>query len=256
MSTMNKSISMSALGLALAIAVGGATSVASFQAQAQFVVVDPTNYVQNFMTQLRAVQSNVNEVKQIQQQIEAYKNMVRNTESLLHGDIDSLDDAIYRLGNVLDHGKSLSVGAQDFQRKFQTMFPGYQPGRDFHSAYSEWNTTTRDSVLGAMRVAQAQVQGVHDENTAIAELRSAVHRADGQKAAIDAANQIALNQVRQMQGLRELMVAQMQAEGTYMAAQAQEAEARRGVEREMTRYHDPRGGVDPKKKTCFVPPCK
>ncbi|KLB61146.1 hypothetical protein XEUV455_23095, partial [Xanthomonas euvesicatoria] len=90
-------------------------------------------------------------------------------------------------------------------------------------SYDKWNTTTRDSVLGAMNVANLQTTGFKDEQQALAALKQAAGSTSGQKQAMDAANQIALAQVNQMQNLRELMVAQMQAEGTYIASQTQAA---------------------------------
>lgn len=243
-----------ALGLAtgaIAIGIGG-----SFNAHAQFAVFDPINYVQSFLTQLRAVQSNVNEVQQIQRQLEQLKYMAENTKSLTRGDWDTGADAISRLSNVLAAGEALAVSGSDFDRQFRTLFPGYNPEQDFSGNYAKWNQSTRDSVLGAMRVANLQMTGIHDEQDALASLRAAVNSTTGQKEALDAANQIALNQVRQMQGLRELMVAQMQAEGTHLAAQTQTEAVRRGAQKEASTYHDPREGYTAPTGLCAVPPCR
>lgn len=69
------------IALALAVAITCAGTYTS-PAAAQWAVFDPTNYVQNYLTQLRAVQSNLNEVRQIQAQLQQYDNMLRNTKSL------------------------------------------------------------------------------------------------------------------------------------------------------------------------------
>lgn len=234
------------LALALALAIAGAAVTHTPPAAAQWVVVDPTNYVQNFMTQVRALQSNVNEVQQIQRQLEQLQYMAENTKSLAQGDWDTGADAIGRLAEVLAAGQALAVSGQDFDRQFRTMFPGYSSQQDYSASYAKWNQTTRDSVMGAMRVANLQMTGIHDEQAALAALQAAAGSTTGQKQAIDAANQIAMAQVRQMQGLRELMVAQMQAEGTHIAAQAQAREAHDASIREATRYRDPREGFTPK----------
>jgi P-type conjugative transfer protein TrbJ len=244
----------STLALALALGAGSVASISSFDATAQWAVFDPTNYIQNYMQQVRATQSNVNEAMQIAYQLQQYQTMLQNTKSLTKGDIDNAADAIDRLGRVMAQGKAIAVTSQHMQQQFRTMFPGYEPQQDYQQRYSEWNTTTLDSVLGAMSVANLQTTGIADEQRAIASLRQAALSTDGQKQAIDAANLIALQQVRQMQSLRELQVAQMQAEGTYLAAQTQEKENRRGIERAATRYRDPRQGYVPR-KVCATPPC-
>lgn len=245
--------SVLAVGVTLGIAAGGL--VVSPTASAQWVVVDPTNYVANFMTQLRAVQSNVNEARQIQQQLEQIRVMAQNTKSLKQLDWDMAANAMTRLSKVMAEGQGLALAGKDFNKQFQTMFPGYKSERDFGASYDKWNQSTRDSVLGAMRVANMQVTGINDEQDALERLRSAVLSTDGQKEAVDAGNQIALNQVRQMQSLRELMVAQMQAEGTHIASQTQAEETRRGAVKEAAKYHDPRKNYQPKGNACMVPPC-
>jgi P-type conjugative transfer protein TrbJ len=243
--------------LAITLAAGGAFvgMTASFPASAQLVTFDPTNYLTNFMTQLRAVQSNANEARQIQQQLQQLQNMEKNSKSLSQGDWNTAADAIGRMSKVLSEGQAISVSSRDFERQFKTMFPGYQSSRDFSGSYAQWNTTTRDSVLGAMRVANMQMNGIDTEQQALASLKSRVMSTSGQKEALDAANQISLTMVEQMQSLRELSVAQMQSEGTHLAAQNQAEATRRGAIKEASKYHDPRANYKPKSSICNVPPC-
>jgi P-type conjugative transfer protein TrbJ len=250
-----KGSARSVLAVGVAIGIAAAGFGVSSTANAQWVVVDPTNYVANYMTQLRAVQSNANESQQIQQQLAQIQLQQQNTKSLNQRDWDMAANAMTRLAKVMAEGKGLSVSGKDFNKQFQTMFPGYKSERDFGASYDKWNQSTRDSVLGAMRVANIQVSGTEDEQAALARLRSAVLSTTGQKEAVDAGNQIALNQVRQMQSLRELMVAQMQAEGTHIASQTQAEETRRGAVKEAAKYHDPRKNYQPKGNACMVPPC-
>ncbi|MCL1574862.1 P-type conjugative transfer protein TrbJ [Xanthomonas nasturtii] len=235
------------LAIAIAIAIAGASFSYTPPAAAQLVVVDPTNYIANYMTQLRAVISNSNEVRQIQQQLQALQNMQQNTESLRGLDLQNEGQALIgKLSDSLKQGQALSMSGKDFNQQFQTMFPGYKPDRDYSASYDKWNQTTRDSVMGAMTQAGMQLAGIRDEQTALAELRKAATGTTGQKQAIDAANQIALKQVESMQSLRGLMVAQMQAEGTHIAAQTQAAQAKEASIRDASQYRDPRAGFKPK----------
>jgi len=227
-----------ALALAVAITCAGITYTPP--AAAQWAVFDPTNYVQNYLTQLRAVQSNLNEVRQIQAQLQQYDNMLRNTKSLDVRDLDTAIDAMSRLDRVIGEGRSLAVTASDYEEAFKARFPGYQATANYSENYREWSDTSRDSVMGALRVANLQAREAVTEKQALASLRSAVASADGQKAAVDAGNQIALAQISQLQQLRELMVAQMQASGTYMAAQQQVEASKEASIRQATKYRDPR----------------
>jgi len=233
-----------ALALAVAITCAGITYTPP--AAAQWAVFDPTNYVQNYLTQLRAVQSNLNEVRQIHAQLQQYDNMLRNTKSLDVRDLGTAIDALSRLDRVIGEGRSLAVTASDYEKAFKARFPGYQATTNYSESYREWSDTSRDSVLGALRVANLQARGAMIEEQGLASLRSAVASADGQKAAVDAGNQIALAQINQLQQLRELMVAQMQASGTYMAARQQADASKEASIREATKYHDPREGWKPR----------
>lgn len=240
-----KIASCSLTSLALAVAIGSASIVAPAPAVAQWAVFDPTNYIQNFMTQLRAVQSNANELLQIQNQLQQYQVMLQNTRNLQANDLNGFVDAMGRLDRIMGEGRSLSIAAGDYERRFREMFPGYESSANYGERYRAWNDTSRDSILGAMRVANMQVQGIGNESQAINSLIRAARSTDGQKAALDAANEIAVAQVTQMQQLRELMVAQIQAEGTYMAAQTQAEATRKRAESETLKYRDPRQGWKP-----------
>ncbi|MDG2517371.1 P-type conjugative transfer protein TrbJ [Lysobacter soli] len=234
------------LPLALAVAITGAGITYTPPAAAQWAVFDPTNYVQNYLTQLRAVQSNVNEVRQIQATLQQYDTMLRNTKSLDVRDLGTAIDALSRLDRVIGDGKSLAVTASDYDKAFRARFPGYKATSNYSENYREWSDTSRDSVLGALRVANLQTRGAMTEEQALASLRAAAASTDGQKAAVDAGNQIALAQINQLQQLRELMVAQMQASGTYMAAQQQAEASKEASVREATKYRDPREGWTPR----------
>jgi len=242
---MNKQ-TLSSVALGLALALGVAAFTTPQPAAAQWVVFDPTNYVQSFLTQLRAVQSNVNEAQQIANQLQQLRNMAQNTEGLTGGSWNQANDALSRLDALLNEGRALAASAKYYDQASKSRFPGYEPQRDYSASYREWNQTTRDSVLSAMRVANMQVTGMRNETQMLASLRSAAASTGGQKAAIDAGNQIALAQINQLQQLRELMVAQMQAQSTYMASEAQAEAAKSTSIREASRYRDPRQGWKPK----------
>ena len=233
------------LSIAAFVALTG-LSFASATSSYATTVFDPTNFIQNFMQQLRGVQSNINEAKQLQAQLQQYQNMLKNTQSLDVSDLPSAIDALSRLDRVISDGRSLAVTAGDYESAFKARFPGFQPGTSYSEGYRQWSATTRDSILGAMRVANLQAKGAMSEENALSTLRSAVRSADGQKAAVDAGNQIALAQISQLQQLRELMLAQMQATGTYMAANQQAEESRESSIREASKYRDPREGWKPK----------
>jgi P-type conjugative transfer protein TrbJ len=245
---------MRVVAIGVALAIGAAAVTLPQSASAQWAVFDPTNYVQNYLQQLRAVQSNLNEVRQLQQQLQQLQNMAENTKGLTQGHWDMSSRSIDRLVGVLEAGEGLAVSGKNFESQFKTMFPGYKPDRNYSQQYDRWNRTTRDSVLGAMKVANMQVNGIQSEAQALNMLRSAAQSTTGQKQALDAANQIALASIDQLQQLRELMAAQTQIAGVQAAAAAQAEEARRNVGKDMLKAPEKQRSTGAR-KACAVPPC-
>lgn len=231
-----------ACALGLAVALGTIALATTFNARAQFVVVDPTNYIQNFMTQLRAVQSNLNEAKQIATEIQQLKTMAQNTASLTGGNWKQSNDVLNRLDGLMQQGEAIAVSAEDYDAVFRSRFPSYKPKKNYAESYRKWSETSRDSVFGAMRVANIQVKGMNSEDQAMDALRSAASSSTGQKAALDAGNQIAMAQINQMQQLRELMVAQMQSQGTHIAAQEHAKATKAASIQDATRFKSVRDG--------------
>lgn len=231
---------LKAMALGIAIAVGAGSMSTTFDAKAQFVVFDPVNFMENMMSAYRTLTSNLNEAQQIQNQIQQYRNMVQNTNSLTGGTWDQADNVLGRLSDSLAQGQGLAVTGGQYESQFRSRFPGYSSTENYADSYKRWNETSRDSVFGALRAANIQAQGISNERQAMAALRNAASSTGGQKAALDAGNQIALANVNQLQQLRELMMAQIQAQGTHLAAQDQAAASRAAGVHEATRYRSVR----------------
>jgi P-type conjugative transfer protein TrbJ len=229
------------LATALALGIG---SVALERAHAQMAVVDPINYIPNYLTTLQTLESNVNEARMIAQTIQQYQNMLKNTESLSNGQWTDATRTLDELANVAQSGQAIAYSMKNMDSTFRSRFPGYKVlGADPQSSYEQWSTTSLDSIRGAMDAANLQSNDLHDEGSAIAQLKQQADGSQGQKAALDAANRIAIMQVQQQQKLRQLTMAQMQAQGGYMAAQAQKEATQDATDRSATRYVDPKVGV-------------
>ena len=237
-----------------AVAVAAVFALVARPAHAQWAVIDPANLVQNILTQLRAIQSNINEAKQLQRQIEQLQYQIENTKGLTKGDWDVSANSIDRLIDMIEDGDAIAIAGKDFEWQFKEAFPGYEPKKDFSAQYDGWTRTRRDTVFNAMKNSRLQVSGIKSENQALARLRAAARSTTGQKQALDASNQIALAHIDQLQQLRELVAMQTQMAGTQLAAAASEEETKRGSVREALQYHDQSKGWTPK-PICAVPPC-
>lgn len=232
----------STIGAALFIAINVGGAGASF---AQWAVIDGTNLSQNILTAARSLQSNINQAQQIAYQLQMYKNMLQNTEALPQQVWADASATLNQLANVVQTGQSLSYSAANMSVQFKSMFPGYKTSTNYGASYQQWSQSALDSMRGALNAAGVQNANYANEEQTIAGLRVAASGAVGQKAAVDAGNQIAMAQVSQLQELRQLLMAQMQSQTAYQAQQVQSQAASEANEQQAMKYADPMQGVTP-----------
>jgi P-type conjugative transfer protein TrbJ len=234
------------LKIALRVALIAITSVSvTGTAFAQWAVIDGTNLSQNILTAARSLQSNINQAQQIAYQLQMYKNMLQNTAALPQQVWADASNTLNQLANVVQTGQSLSYSAANVNSQFQSLFPGYKTQTNYGTSYQQWSQTALDSMRGALSAAGVQNANYANEEQSIAGLRVAASGALGQKAAIDAGNQIAFAQVAQLQELRQLMMAQMQSQTAYQAQQVQSQAASEAAMQSALQYKDVMQGYKP-----------
>jgi P-type conjugative transfer protein TrbJ len=228
--------------IVLASAIALSVSCASV---AQMAVFDPINFIETFMTAAQTLESNVQQAQQIQTQLSQYRNMLQNTASLSNQDWSTASSELSRLADIAQQGQALSYASQNIDSKFRSLYPGYAPATNYGTSYQQWTQSSLDSMRGAMNTAGLQHANLATETSTIESLRSAAAGADGQKAAIDAGNQIAFQQVAQLQQLRQLTMAQMQSQTAYQAQQVQDHAANQAAASATMQYVDPKAGYTP-----------
>jgi P-type conjugative transfer protein TrbJ len=207
---------------ALAIVLLAASSYAWGYAA---VVLDPTNLVQNTISALKAVESVINEVQmianqiqQIENQIRQIENMVQNTRNLGRGlwDREALPRLI-RLGEIIDQGQAIAYAMAGVDRVFRERFPGYGAVPDWAGAYDRWTRTTLDTLRGTLAAVRIHADEFADEQRRIQTLTALSDSAEGRMQAIQAGNMLAAEQIQQLVKLRQIMMAQINAQNIYMA---------------------------------------
>ncbi|OYY31311.1 MAG: P-type conjugative transfer protein TrbJ, partial [Halothiobacillus sp. 24-54-40] len=162
-----------------------------------------------------------NQLLQIQNQIQAYQNMVTNTLNIPNQIWQNADGLLNQLVGIVNQGQALAFSATNIDSLFKQKYPGYTPPQDFGAAYQNITDSTLDSVRGALNAANLQSKDFTSEQAALNSIEAQSQSATGRMQAIQAGNSIAMAQVQQMRKLRALQMAQMQAQGAYIAGQAQ-----------------------------------
>ena len=145
---------------------------------------------------------------------------------------------------MVRQGQALAYSAQNIGTQFQNTFKGftYPQGFNFKTEYRNWSKATLDGIKGAFEASKMQADQFATEEGILVGLRSQSQSAQGQMQALQVGAQIAEQQVQQLQKLRQLMMVQMQAQNSYLAAQEQKDAASRMALDDFFKFTDPRQG--------------
>ncbi len=180
---------------------------------------EPTAASINVMHQLEFAKQVLQYAIQVQQLADAVKNSIHGGPAAL----SNISGDLAQLATVVQGGQALaySLGNQDVV--FRTTFPGYQPvmapapiAGTYQSRYSQWAQTSLGTTQGLLRGAGLQGKLLATEQGVLSVLRTLgssnlLNRND----AINLTNQIAAEQVAQMQKLRELQLEDMTSKAAY-----------------------------------------
>lgn len=177
-------------------------------------------------------------------QLQQYQNMLQNTLNIPAQVWGAVQADLMGVANVVRQGQALAYSAQNIGTQFQNTFKGfsYPQGFNFKTEYRNWSRATLDGIKGAFEAAKMQADQFATEEGVLIGLRSQSQSAQGQMQALQVGAQIAEQQVQQLQKLRQLMMVQMQAQNSYLAAQEQKDAASRLALDDFFRFSDPRQG--------------
>jgi len=225
----------SAITLALTLALDAAALVSAPRPAYAFVVYC-TNCSTVFEQELqyaKEVETAVNTAKQLETEIQQYENMLLQGLSLPQSLFAPLISSIQQIQSLYNQSRALAGNLASFDSQFRAQFQG---GYDTYLAkigqnpdyvqsfYKQWAQQGLDSSRTAMEVAGANVNAIPGEDQTLTTLVNQSQSAQGRLQAIQAGNQIAAQEVQQMQKLREMMNAQIQNESLYYAQAIQRQE--------------------------------
>ena len=97
----------------------------------QLPVIDAANLVQNTLTALKTIESVINEVQMIANQVRQLETMVQNTKGFSRGlwDTDA-QPRLLRLGAVIDQERAIAYTMANVDGLFRQRYPGYHPVTD------------------------------------------------------------------------------------------------------------------------------
>lgn len=204
-------------------------------AHAGIPVIDGTNLSQNIMSAMEAVAQTLKQIQEYQTQLKQYENQLQNTMTPAANIWDRAQSTIYNLNratNTLIYYRRRLGSIDAYLGQFQDVVY-YSASPCFSAAgcgvaeremlimqrrlASEAQKKANDALFKGLELQQYNLQS---DARQLERLQSAAEDADGQLAAIGYANQLASNQANQLLQIRSLLIAQQNAVGTKMQADA------------------------------------
>ncbi len=169
------------------------------------------------------VQMITNQVQQITTALQTYQNLLDNTLALpsqvwgnITGELQSLQSAVsqgqalaYSLGNVDD------IVRQEFG-KYNDFINNPLNANQFSQRYASWSERNNDTIAATLRSTGLNIEQFANEEATLQTLRNA-NNLTGRTQLLQTGNQIGVQQVEQMQKLRQLVAANTQMMGAYYA---------------------------------------
>lgn len=221
---MNKVLRYPLFAAVLALSVGGALHTSPASALTIYCTNCSTTFQQAIQT-AKDIETALSTAATLQNQIQQYNDMLKQGLSLPSSMFNRMTGDLRQLQSLYQQSKALSGGLTDFDTRFRNQFRGYdsylaQSGKSssyMADNYRRWNEQGFDSMRTAMRASGMNVSSIADEDAVMAQLVQRSQTAQGRMQAIQAGNEIAAQQVQQMQKLRQLMNTQIQSQSQWYA---------------------------------------
>ena len=204
-------------------------------AQAQWVVVDPTNLVQNTLTAVRTLEQINNQIQQLQNQAQSLINQGRNLASLPFDVVNRLRSTLATTQQLITQAQGLAFQVQSMDQQFAQLYPQQYAAtvsgnQMYQDAHQRWQNTL-NGLQTAMQM-QAQVsQNVTEDEGVLTDLVGQSQSATGALQAMQATNQLLALQAKQSVQSQQLQLTQGRAMALELARQAAAVERGREVTR-------------------------
>lgn len=203
--------------------------------QAQRVVIDPTNLVQNTLTAIRTLEQINNQIQQLQNEARMLVNQARNLASLPFNVVSRLRSNLALTQRLIAQAKGMAYDVANMDQMFQRLYPqqyaasvsGNQMYRD---AQERWKNTLNGLQTTMQMQAQAS-QNLRDDEGVMADLVGKSQSAEGALQAMQAMNQLLALQAKQSIQTQRLQITQDRAASLELARQAAAVERGREVTR-------------------------
>lgn len=195
------------------------------------VVFDPSNYRQNVLTAVRALEQINNQIRSIQNEVVMLQNMAKNLQRLDYSSLGQITGALHNISDLMTQGDSLSFDLAQLESQWREQYPQtYDASLSTSDIAIAARLRWQNAMAGFRQAMQVQAQiarNVQDDQSLLADLVNHSQGAGGALEAQQAASQLLAFSAKQQMQIQEIMAAQYRAEAQDAARKAQSEEAAR-----------------------------
>ena len=185
---------------------------ASQHAYAQWVVFDPSNFVENTLTELHTLTQIENQIVQLQNQAQMLLNQAQNLRNLNFTDLTRLQTTFATTQQLLNEAQGMTLNLTTTQQQFADHYPAAYSGSVSESQLDADNQARWSDSLAALDTA-TQVQAQANENlpsdeSILTDVLTKSSSAVGALQAIQATNQLLGLRVRQVMQSQQIAISQ------------------------------------------------
>ena len=215
--------------IAVSILVLAAMLTTSEHASAQWVVFDPSNFVENMLTELHTLTQIENQVLQLQNQAQMLLNQAKNLQGLNFTSLARLEATFSTTEQLLDQAQGITLDLTATQQQLARVYPatyGSTVTRRQLDAdqLTRWSSSL-DALDTAMEVQAQAKQNLPSDESVLADVLTRSSSAVGALQAIQATNELLALRVRQVMQSQQIAISEDRATALE-DARIVEAEAR------------------------------
>ncbi|MBN9340195.1 MAG: P-type conjugative transfer protein TrbJ [Comamonadaceae bacterium SCN 68-20] len=217
------------------LAAAVAAMLCTATAHAQWVVIDPTNLVQNTLTAIRTLEQINNQIQQLQNEAQMLTNQARNLASLPFNVVSRLRSNLATTQRLIVQAKGMAYDVarmdQDFQRLYPEQYAATVSGDQMYRDTQERWKNALNGLQTTMQMQAQASQNLSDDEGVLADLVGKSQSAEGALQAMQAMNQLLALQAKQSIQTQRLQITQDRAASLELARQAAAVERGREVNR-------------------------
>ncbi|EJF76259.1 P-type conjugative transfer protein TrbJ [Bartonella alsatica] len=193
------------------------------QAIAQIICTNCSTVFTQVLEYAKAVETAINTAEQVAVEIKQYKDMIEQAKKLDPISVERFENDLKLLNKTYQDAKIIAYNMQNLHNKFKERYPGYEnflkkigkenPIKDFR----KWAETGFANARIAIQAAGINISSFVNEDNFLRRLLNRSATAKGRMQAIQAGNEIATQQVKQLQMLRELVANNITLQANYTA---------------------------------------